>query len=347
MTSSGNKIFWYSMSALLAVALLWFAFRGVDWRKFWSALSSCKWGWVVLSMGVSGLVCLLRGWRWRMLLRPIDRSTKIITCFNAVNISYIANMVVPRIGEFVRCGYVTRRSAYEESGSRKAATYDKVLGTVVVERGFDASMLVVLLFGIMVALWPRYGQFFSDNMLLPMSDNVSLNLILFLLGVVLCLGVVVWSLRALREKSKLCLKIWTFLVGIWHGITQSFKMKSWPKFLLATLLIWLCYWVTSYCIILAVQGIDQAFLPPGIADKLARLDMVDAIFLMFVGSLSSLVPVPGGFGAFHYMIGLALMTMYGIPMEVGVIFATLSHESMAVSEIIFGAFSYVYETVKR
>ena len=46
-------------------------------------------------------------------------------------------------------------------------------------------------------------------------------------------------------------------------------------------------------------------------------------------------------------MSLALSTMYGIPTEVGVIFATLSHESMAATEIILGALSYGYETIKK
>jgi len=347
MATNKGKILGYVLSALLAVVLLWFAFRGVKWNDFWTALSACGWGWVILSMVVAGVVCLLRGWRWRMLLRPMDRTTKIFTCFNAVNIGYLANMVVPRIGEFVRCGYIARRSAFEEDGIHRKAGYDKVLGTVVVERGFDASMLLVLLVGIMVALWSRYGEFFSDKMLLPMSSNVSLNLMLVFVAGALCCAALVWVVKSLQGKSRLCAAIWRFLVGIWRGISQSFKMKSWPKFLMVTLLIWVCYWVSSVCIIFAVQGIDPALLPEGIAAKLGGLDLVDAVFLMFVGCLSSLVPVPGGFGAFHYMIGLALTTMYGIPMEVGVIFATLSHESMAASELLLGAFSYSYETIKK
>lgn len=347
MASRQGKIFWYCMSGLLAVALLWVAFKGVSWGDFWTGLKACDWGWVVVSMVVSGGVCLLRGWRWKMLLRPIDRSTKLLTCFNAVNISYVASMAIPRIGELVRCGYITKRSRMSPDGVHKLASYDKVLGTVVVERGFDASMLVVLMLGILAALWSRFGSFFSEKMLIPISDSFSLNIV-WLVGVIFAgIAVFIWAVWRFREKSGFCMKVWGFVLGIWKGITQSFKMKSWPKFLLVTVAIWVSYWITSECIILAVQGIDASLLPAGVAEDLAGLDIVDALFLMFVGGLSSLVPVPGGFGAFHYLVSLALSTMYGIPTEVGVIFATLSHESMAATEIILGALSYGYETIKK
>lgn len=77
-----------------------------------------------------------------------------------------------------------------------------------------------------------------------------------------------------------------------------------------------------------------------------HLDLVDAFFLMVVGSVSSLVPVPGGFGAYHYLLSLALSTVYGIPMATGLIFATLSHESQALIQIICGAGSYIAETFR-
>ncbi len=81
--------------------------------------------------------------------------------------------------------------------------------------------------------------------------------------------------------------------------------------------------------------------------ELDGLNAVDALFLMVAGSLGWLVPVPGGFGAFHFIVSLALSTIYGIPFESGIIFATLSHESQAVTMVLCGGVSYVYETFKK
>ena len=75
--------------------------------------------------------------------------------------------------------------------------------------------------------------------------------------------------------------------------------------------------------------------------------MADALFLMFAGALSTLVPVPGGFGAFHTVVAGALLSVYGLPFSVGLIFATLSHESQIVMELVLGAASYGYETVHK
>ena len=83
------------------------------------------------------------------------------------------------------------------------------------------------------------------------------------------------------------------------------------------------------------------------APFLEELDMIDALFLSLVGGLGFAVPVPGGIGAFHFIIGLALSALYGIPMELGIIYATLSHTSQAITQMIFGLGSYIYETVSK
>ena len=94
------------------------------------------------------------------------------------------------------------------------------------------------------------------------------------------------------------------------------------------------YWLMSVCTMLAIP-------------ELGDLNAMDALFLMIAGSFGWLVPVPGGFGSFHFIVSLALSTIYGIPFELGIIFATLSHESQAVTMALCGGISYFYETFRR
>ena len=75
--------------------------------------------------------------------------------------------------------------------------------------------------------------------------------------------------------------------------------------------------------------------------------MLDALFLMVVGATSSVVPVPGGFGAYHYMLSLAVQGVYGIPMATGIVLATLSHESQVVVQLLCGGASYFAEAFKK
>jgi hypothetical protein len=106
----------------------------------------------------------------------------------------------------------------------------------------------------------------------------------------------------------------------------------------------------SASILWALQGIDPASVSPELAAALGKIDglgLADAFLLMFAGAISSLIPVPGGFGAFHGAVAFTLSSVYGIPFAVGLVFATLSHESQTIMSILCGTGSYIHENFFR
>ena len=78
-----------------------------------------------------------------------------------------------------------------------------------------------------------------------------------------------------------------------------------------------------------------------------QLNLTDALFLSIVGSMSSLVPVPGGFGAYHGLVGGALKSLWNIPMSTGMVYATLNHESQIITQALAGIVSYLHESFFR
>ena len=99
-------------------------------------------------------------------------------------------------------------------------------------------------------------------------------------------------------------------------------------FLLYTVLIWVRYWLMSYTTILAFPNVGG-------------LNASDALFLSVIGGFGWVIPVQGGIGAYHFIISLALASIYGIDQTTGVIFATISHESQALTMLLFGALSLI------
>lgn len=321
------KIFKYVISAALAAVLLWFSFRGVSWNDFVGALRSCRWEYVLLSMATGLLSFYVRALRWRLVLLPVDPKVKRKTCFNAVNISYVANMVLPRVGEFVRCAYVTADSSKNEKGE-KLASYDKVLGTVVVDRSSDILMMVILLVPCIILGWNRFGAFFAEKIFGPMAAGFNLWYILVIVAVIAAGAFVVSRVKAFSG----------FASGVWNGFKACFRMEHTGLFIFYSFSLWGLYWFMSLAIFWAVSDISP--------EVLGAVDGLDIFFLMIVGALSSLVPVPGGFGAFHYLLSLALTTVYGVPAHIAIVFATLSHESQALIQGSAGFVSYIWETLR-
>ena len=347
MNKKVGNILKYGLSILLAVVLLYFAFRKVDWNDFWAALKACRWEFVLLSVVFGFFGFYLRALRWREVLLPIDPGTSTLSCLNAVNISYLANMVLPRAGELVRCAYITKNSSRDSSG-KKLASYDKALGTMVAERLWDLAMVLLLMALIIYVLWGRFGSFFSEQLLGKAGQGIRFSTIMLVLvaAVLAFLAAVI----ALRNRGRLWGKAWNFLKGMGQGLSSCLKMKHGWMFIVYTIGIWLCYWMMCLFIVWAARGIDPASLGEGAGAFIAKmqdLDGVDALFLMTAGAFSSLIPVPGGFGAFHYIVATALQSVYGIPWNIGIIFATLSHESQILTQVICGGISYFWETLRK
>ena len=96
----------YLLMLALAVVLLYFAFRDISWNDFMEGLRSCNYWWILLSMIISWIVVVLRGWRWRLMMRPLSKEITRLEAYDAYNICYLANLVLPRSGEVVRCGMI-------------------------------------------------------------------------------------------------------------------------------------------------------------------------------------------------------------------------------------------------
>lgn len=328
MNKNISKALKYILSAAVAGLLLYFSFKEVKWEDFTEGLRTCRWEYIILSMAAGVAAFWFRAVRWRQLILPIDPQTKLITTFNAVNIGYIANFIFPRIGEFVRCGVVTRRS-----GEGKAS-YDKVLGTVVLERSWDMLSMLILLIVLLASRWEKFGGFFIKEILEPASSRLDISLWWIAATLMTIAGATISLLWHLRHKNALINKICSFITGLLQGFSSCLKMEQKWKFFLSTALIWAMYWLMAAATMESIPALDN-------------LTIIDALFLSLAGSLGWLIPVPGGFGAFHFIVSLALQAIYGVPFELGIIFATLSHESQALTMAVFGGASYAYEAIKK
>ena len=83
----------------------------------------------------------------------------------------------------------------------------------------------------------------------------------------------------------------------------------------------------TYFIILAMPSLDG-------------LGLADAVLISAMGNIASVIPVPGGIGAYHYIVALTLQALYGADWDTGVLFATLNHELHALLVIALGVISY-------
>ena len=315
-----KKVVQYGIISLLSITLLYFSFKDLKWEDFISGLKSCNYWWIALSMSISILAFYVRALRWRMIMLPLNKSITTREAFDGVTIAYLTNIALPRAGEFARCGVIAKT---------KKASFESILGTVVLERAVDLVSLIILIFTVIALRINLFGGFINREIIEPLLNKFSGSIIwvLFTLVFIIFVGAaLIWYNRKKLLEHKLFQKIIVIVKGLIAGVVAGAKMEKKWLFLLYTAALWSCYWLMALFTIYAFPGVNM-------------LNGVDALFLMIIGGLGWVVPVQGGLGAYHFIVSIALYSVYGIPQTVGVIFATISHESQLLTMIIAGAVS--------
>lgn len=304
----------------LSITLLYFAFRGVKWADFVSGIKSCNFWWIGASMIVSILAFVVRGFRWRLIMLPLNNTITRREAYDGVTVAYLTNFALPRAGEFARCGVIAATGK---------TSFESALGSVVLERSIDMLSYMAILATVVLVRWNKFGDFMTRE--IWGSAAGKMNFLWLVLGLAILFAIVcilLYSYRDILRKYKFFEKFFKICKGLWDGLAAGFKMEKKWGFLCYTILLWGCYWFMSVSTINAfpqVQGLNG----------------VDALFLMVVGGLGWIVPVQGGIGAYHFILSLAIASIYGIPQTSGVIFATISHESQAFTMLLCGALSLV------
>ena len=129
-------------------------------------------------------------------------------------------------------------------------------------------------------------------------------------------------------------KIRELIKGVFEGLKTIYKMKKRWQFIFHTVFIWLAYWMMTWVVVFALPSTSQ-------------LTMIDGLFILVIGGLGMSAPVQSGIGAFHWIVSRGLFIVYGIPIEKGLVFATISHESQSLLAISLGILSFALIFKKR
>ena len=311
----------YILLLCLGAALLYFAFRNIDWKDFSANLKKCNFVWVAAMFLLCWLINFLRGCRWRLLILPFSPGVSRLEAYDGYAICYLSNLALPRSGEVIRCGVLSGRGH---------GTFEQVLGTVVLERTWD--IVCMFLVAVPLLFIGRFQEFLAEKLWQPTASSLAeggLSLILPLAAAIL----VIVALSCLLRKRTARTRVGKWMAKVWKGLTDGiragFRMKDKWAFFGYSALIWLGHLGTSYMTI-------RAF------DALSYMNVSDALLLLVVGSLGWLVPVPGGFGVYHSLLTITLMLFYGMSQSDSLLLATVSHETQVLQMFVCGIISLIH-----
>jgi glycosyltransferase 2 family protein len=304
--------------------LLWLTFRGIDLDKSLTEIKNANYIWIALAVIVMFLSHIVRAMRWNQLLSALNINTKTITTFYAVMIGYFVNNAGMRLGEITRCGVLARHHK---------VPVNSVFGTVIAERAFDTlTMFVILLITILSQIY-FLGDFINTNVIYPITTKFSSSTSALLIlgggfvGVCLILFILYRLLLPRLRKMKLFHKILDLIKGFWQGIKTIKNIRQKNLFVFYSLLMWACYTLTIYICFQSISATKD-------------LTFIDALTVMALGSIGTLVPTPGGIGAYQYFVSLTLISLFLIEKSTASAFANLVYFTQWLMINIVGCISW-------
>lgn len=306
----------YTLSLAVAAVLVWLVARRIEWDEFMKGLRATRWEWMLGYAASAVLALVFRAQRWKQLLKPLDPDIRYGRVWDASNIGNIGSLVIPGSCEPIRAGIITS----------KQIPFQTVFGTMIMERAWDFLFIFLTFVAALILGYNRFGGFVEESIMGPLLSRGRLWWVLAAL--VLLAVAAIWAVYRFRNKVPLFEKLAFLMDGMLHGFGSFARMHNKLPFLINTTMIWVMYMFMSYFCIKAIPD-------------LAGLDLTDALFLSALGNVASTIPVPGGVGAYHYLLMLGISSLYGKSGETGLLFALINHEGHAILVLALGAWSYV------
>ena len=354
VTKQGKNTLNVVASLVLGGAILYWMYRGFDFGRVREVLlHEMSWTWMLLSFPFGVLAQAFRGWRWRQTLEPLGERSRASVRVHSIFLSYAASLVIPRIGEFARCGVLHQKDG---------VSFPKALGTVVTERAIDSLLVLAIAALTFVTQFRVFMTFFEET-------GTSLDAIFHRFTTtgwvvtIVCLVAIVglgWFLikRApstpppvgeailpphpstppVEEKASpnqqhgglatsIYSKVKESLAGIWQGVMSLKNVKNIPLFIFYTLAIWGCYFLHYYLTFFCF-------------DATAGLGMSCALVTFIVGSIAVIVPTPNGAGPWHFAVKTMLI-LYGVQETDALYFVLIVHSVQTLLVVALGVYAWI------
>ena len=319
----------YALLLAVSGALMAYAVRGQDLSRIGHYIRTANYFWLGLTMALSVLGYFSRAYRWQMQLTASRHKTAYQDVYHAMMVGYLANLVLPRMGEVIRCSVLRRSSRVPVEVS---------LGTVVTERVIDVLVLGALLAATLLLDFHTFWAFVTEKLLGGRADALARNRTpllwaagLGLLLLALAAGALVRHLEQLRQH-RLFARAAVFAKGLLAGVFSVRRMEHKGVFLLHTAFTWGVYFLMDYL---------AFFCFPDTAGLGWRAGLAVLTF----GAFGMAAPVAGGIGPFHLLVQSTLVA-YGVSLEAGIAFALVVHGAQTLLVVVLGGISFALSMVQ-
>lgn len=327
MSPRGKTSLKYSISGALTLGFLYVAFRDTDFVKVYEGIRSADYWWMLVMFMFIMISHVVRSWRWRYMLEPVKPGIRFRHLFSGVMVGYFLNNILPRAGELVRPYTIGKLAGVPKSAA---------LGTIVVERIIDTISFLALVAAIPLVYDGPLRESF------PWLEETGFILFAVAMGTVLMFFALMirrdWTDRLLGIAGRVLPERFARrLQAIGHSFLDGFVFLIRPgRFLIISvlsILVWGLY-------VMAMQVSFYAFgLQP-------ELGLRSAIVIQAIASIGFAMPTPGATGTYHYFTSMALVSLFKVPSDIALSFATVTHGIPYVGVTIIGLYYFFHDHIK-
>lgn len=305
---------------LLSAVLLWWTLRDVELDAVWQVLRQSNAGRFALCTLVGTAIFPIRARKWRPILEPVAGRLPFGPLWRSTAIGMMINNVFPlRAGEFAR--------AFALSREVPAVAMTSALGSLAVDRIFDALVVFLLMFAAM--LDPRFpsGATVAGR---SMTDVAIFGVTIVGLALAACYVVVLRPQFVVQLTSTVAQRVLPkqrdLLVGFVELAVGSLAVLRDTRRFAAVFGWTVVHWLTH------ALALYLGFRAVGIDAPLSA-----ALFLQGIIAIGVAVPSsPGFFGVFEAAATVGL-DVYGVPKDLAVSWALGYHLLSFIPITVLGA----------
>lgn len=319
----------YGVPLVITVLLCRLLFSSVDWDQMKTIIQDqCDYRWILFACALSVLSHVIRAARWNIQLRALGIRASLFTLTLSIFGTYAVNLVLPRLGELWRTGYISRR---------QDAPFSTVFGSMVGDRLADTVTVALLTLVTFLLATSQMGKYLGDNATALQGIVDIIRSPWLWAAAVLCIAAFVMFMRWHTDSAPVC-KLQNFFKGLWQGFAVIGKMRGKGWWLLLTVALWGCYFSQLYVAFYAFPFTAQVVTDYGII----------AVLVTFVlSSLAMGVPSNGGIGPWQWSVMIALTAFYAVAKQPALAFANLVMGAQTLTLILLGIFTFVCISLQK
>jgi hypothetical protein len=318
------------------IGIIWFILQKVDTQLLFDTIKSgINWTWVVISWFFALLANVFRGIRWRQQLRTVDVNPSLHEMSISFFGNYGMNLVFPRLGEVWRCNYIAQNNH---------KPFSTIAGTILSERLTDilcSASIIVLTLILEAKVLLKF--FFDDDSQaeaiaaaggeMKAESSTMIPGWAWALAIIVTLVVLYWFFRPKIKKMSFYQSVVNICQNLWLGFRTLKDLPNIWSYIGWSVLIWFLYFLNT---------LTQFYF----FDFTSHLGLLACLSVFVMGTMSQILPIQGGLGAWQAMVIFALL-QYGIDNQHAIVFAVVAWTIEQAFVLLMGLYAFVAVAFKK